>query len=94
MDQTTNIAKISYQNGLFSLPVESADEYPATQSISDNATEIVIPNGVLAENINRSVFATAQDELRPVMNGIYFDLTPDCLASLPATVTSWCATRC
>ena len=33
-----------------------------------------------AANINRSIFATAQDELRPVMNGIYFDLTPECLA--------------
>jgi len=39
-----------------------------------------MPNATLAENINRSIFATAQDELRPVMNGIYFDLTPDCLA--------------
>ena len=80
VDQQVNIAKISYQNGMFSLPVENADEYPATQSISDNATEIVITNALLAENINRSLFATAQDELRPVMNGIYFDLTPDYLA--------------
>jgi DNA polymerase-3 subunit beta len=80
VDQTSNIAKISYQNGLFSLPVENADEYPQAQSISDGANEIVISNALLAENINRSLFATAQDELRPVMNGIYFDLTPDCLA--------------
>jgi len=74
------IAKISYQNGLFSLPIESADEFPMTQPISDYATSISIPNSILAENINRSIFATAQDELRPVMNGIYFDLTPDYLA--------------
>ncbi len=74
------IAKISYQNGLFSLPIESADEFPMTQPISDYASSISIPNSVLAENINRSIFATAQDELRPVMNGIYFDLTPDYLA--------------
>ena len=47
---------------------------------AQNATEIVIANALLAENINRSLFATAQDELRPVMNGIYFDLTPDYLA--------------
>ncbi len=80
VDTQANIAKISYQNGLFSLPIESADEFPLTQSISDAATEIVIPNALLAENINRSLFATAQDELRPVMNGIYFDLTPECLA--------------
>ena len=80
VDQTTNIAKISYQNGLFSLPVESADEYPVQQQVSDGASTIVIANMLLLDNINRSIFATAQDELRPVMNGIYFDLTPDCLA--------------
>ena len=80
VDQQANIAKISYQNGMFSLPVESADEYPVTQTVSDNATEIVIESAVLAENITRSLFATAQDELRPVMNGIYFDLTPECLS--------------
>ena len=80
IDQQTNIAKINYQNGLFSLPIESADEYPVAQQVSDGANAIVISNQLLLDNINRSLFATAQDELRPVMNGIYFDLTPDCLA--------------
>ena len=75
-----NIVKISYQNGLFSLPIENADEFPIPQSVSDTANTITLPNAILAENINRSIFATAQDELRPVMNGIYFDLTTDCLA--------------
>ena len=80
VDQTTNIAKISYQNGLFSLPIENADEFPQPQGLNFAANEIVINNALLAENINRSIFATAQDELRPVMNGIYFDLTPEYLA--------------
>ena len=80
VDQTTNLAKISYQNGLFSLPIENADEYPQPQDMEFAAHEITIPNALLAENINRTLFATAQDELRPVMNGIYFDLTPECLA--------------
>ncbi len=75
-----NIAKISYQNGLFSLPVENADEYPQSQPITEGINTIVMPSNVLADNINRSIFATAQDELRPVMNGIYFDLTPEHLA--------------
>ncbi|MBR1558461.1 MAG: DNA polymerase III subunit beta [Prevotella sp.] len=75
-----NIVKISYQNGLFSLPIESADEYPMAQPVSEGAHIITLPNAVLAENIIRSIFATAQDELRPVMNGIYFDLTTDYLA--------------
>lgn len=80
VDQTANLAKISYQNGLFSLPIENADEYPQPQDMEFAAHEIVIPNALLAENINRTLFATAQDELRPVMNGIYFDLTTECLA--------------
>ena len=79
-NQEQNIVKISYQNGLFSLPIENADEYPMAQSVSESANTITLPNAILAENINRSIFATAQDELRPVMNGIYFDLTSDCLS--------------
>ncbi len=80
VNQDDNLAKISYQNGMFSLPVENADEFPQPQQIGDGATTINIATNVLAENINRSIFATAQDELRPVMNGIYFDLTSEYLA--------------
>ena len=75
-----NLVKITYQNGLFSLPVDNADEFPVAQPVGEFAKSIVLSNAILAENINRSIFATAQDELRPVMNGIYFDLTPDHLA--------------
>ena len=74
-----NAVKISYQNGMFSLPIENADEFPQAQMINEGAHVITISSNLLAENINRSIFATAQDELRPVMNGIYFDLTPECL---------------
>ena len=75
-----NLVKISYQNGLFSLPIDNADEYPVAQPVGDFAKTITLSNAILAENINRSIFATAQDELRPVMNGIYFALTADHLA--------------
>lgn len=80
VNQGENVARISYQNGMFSLPVENADEFPQAQKVGEEATVITISTSLLSENINRSIFATAQDELRPVMNGIYFDLTPDCLA--------------
>ena len=80
VNQEQNIVKISYQNGLFSLPIENADDFPMAQPINEFANTITIPNALLAENISRTIFATAQDELRPVMNGIYFDVNPDCLA--------------
>jgi DNA polymerase-3 subunit beta len=48
VDQTTHLAKISYQNGLFSLPVESADEFPIAQTVGLNASQITISNALLA----------------------------------------------
>ena len=80
INQENNIAKISYQNGMFSMPIENADEFPQAQAVSDGASTISMPSNIMADNLGRSLFATAQDELRPVMNGIYFDLTPECLA--------------
>jgi DNA polymerase-3 subunit beta len=72
--------KILYQNGMYNFTAQNADEYPRTTSVPDGATLLTIDSSTLADNISRSLFATAQDELRPVMNGIYFDLTADCLA--------------
>jgi len=80
IDLEKGLADIQYQNGHFSLPLESAIEFPRPQSVDANATTIEIKASVLAENIGRSLFATGQDSLRPVMSGIYFDLTPECLA--------------
>nr|WP_293583453.1 DNA polymerase III subunit beta [Prevotella sp.] len=72
--------KIVYQNGLYNFTAQSAEDYPHTQSMTDAANSIMIPATVLIDNISRSLFATANDELRPIMNGVYFDLTPDALA--------------
>ena len=72
--------KIGYQNGVYNFTAQSAEAYPRFQSVPDGSTVITIDGGILNESISRSLFATAQDELRPVMNGIYFDLTPECLA--------------
>ena len=72
--------QISYQNGIYKFTTQDADEDPRTQSIPDGANVISVDASVLNDNITRSIFATAQDELRPVMNGIYFDLTPEGLA--------------
>ena len=79
IDLNTLTIKIIYQNGLYNFTAQSADEYPRVQPIPDGATVITIDSQTLADNISRSIFATAQDELRPVMNGIYFDLTPNSL---------------
>lgn len=68
---------VVYQNGKYSVVGQNADEFPQPAMLSDNSVHIGIPAEILLNGINRSLFATADDELRPVMNGIYFDITPD-----------------
>ncbi|MFZ1236277.1 MAG: DNA polymerase III subunit beta [Prevotella sp.] len=80
VDLSKMTIQIHYQNGVYNFIAQNGDEYPITQDIQDGATVISMKSSILNDNINRSIFATAQDELRPVMNGIYFDLTEDGLA--------------
>lgn len=66
--------KVVYGNGMFTLPTDNAAEFPKISDIKADALAFDIPENILQENIARTIFATAQDELRPVMNGIFFDL--------------------
>ena len=70
---------IKYQNGTYNFVGQNAEEYPMAQSVDENVTSITLGAEVLSNGITRSLFATAQDELRPVMNGIYFDLNTESL---------------
>lgn len=71
---------VGYQNGQYQFAAQNAEEYPQTAVIGDDAHAITIDSAVLCDNINRTLFATDNNEIRPVMNGIYFDLASDCLA--------------
>lgn len=56
---------------------QNADEYPQAPALGANAVHVTMGAPVMLAGINRSLFATADDELRPVMNGIYFDITTE-----------------
>lgn len=68
---------VQYQNGKYSLMGQSADEYPQASELNEGGVQVVMGADILTTGINRSLFATADDELRPVMNGIYFDITTE-----------------
>lgn len=80
VDLNTMQTKIMYMNGLYNIVSTPHDEYPQVVPIQEGYKTITISSAQLSENISRSFFATAQDELRPVMNGIYFDMRPDGLS--------------
>lgn len=71
--------EINYQNGNYNFTGQAAEEYPVMQTIDESASVITVDAELLVENLGRSLFATAQDEIRPVMSGVYFDLTTDSL---------------
>jgi len=68
---------VKYQNGKYSLMGQNADEYPQATTLGSNAVHVSMGAMVLMNGINRALFATADDELRPVMNGVYFDITTE-----------------
>ena len=66
-----------YMNGYFAIVGERADEYPAPPTLPSDATVLTMSAPLLLQNINACVFALSDDEIRPVMTGIFFDIEPD-----------------
>ncbi|MFN8211543.1 MAG: DNA polymerase III subunit beta [Bacteroidales bacterium] len=69
---------ISSENGKFSVMGQNGIDFPVLPSIKkDKKSTFTINADVLLSGINRTVFATADDELRPVMGGIFVEASPD-----------------
>ena len=68
---------IFYQNGKYGLVGQNADEYPGAAVLGEGTVSISVPTKILSSGISCSLFATADDEVRPVMCGVYFDFTPE-----------------
>ena len=66
----------SWASGNSVLPYFPADDYPEIKSTGDDALKVVFPAESLVAGIGSTVYATADDEIRPAMNGIFFDLEP------------------
>lgn len=75
-DETLEVY-IYYHNGKYNFIGLKSEEYPKPKDLSETASSITLDSQILLSGINRTVFATADDELRPVMNGIYFDISPE-----------------
>lgn len=70
---------VNWKSGSLSFPGASAVSYPELPEFSNDKCEIALDVDTLVNGINKTIFATADDELRPVMNGIYINLAPNVL---------------
>ena len=67
---------ITSANGTYSFVGANGNEYPEMPvEMGENSFDIAAD--VLLDAVNKTIFCTADDELRPVMNGIYFDLNEE-----------------
>ncbi len=70
---------ITSANGTYSFVGQNGMEYPEMRTDEENINGFAINAGVLLDSINKTIFCTADDDLRPVMGGINFDLKPESL---------------
>lgn len=80
VNMDTFAIKVIYMNGVYNFTAQSGSDFPRLQPLHDGAATILIESKTLSNDISHSIFATANEELRPVMNGVYFDLNQDALA--------------
>jgi len=63
-------------NGKYKLAGHNGDEFPKTPELESPAT-ITLTSDILFNAVNKTLFASGNDELRPVMSGVYFELNSD-----------------
>jgi len=68
--------EISYSNGKSKMVGYKGDDYPKVKEL-ESTQQTSMTAGVLAEAINKTIFATSNDELRPVMGGVFCEMSPE-----------------
>jgi DNA polymerase-3 subunit beta len=76
IDSDSLAVEILSANGKFSIVGHNGEDFPVLPKLGENHHAISLPHDLLLAGINKTLFATADDELRPVMNGIYIELSP------------------
>lgn len=65
--------RINWKSGSLSIPGASAVSYPAIPELNPERKQFRLDVDTLVSGVNKTIFATADDELRPVMNGIFIN---------------------
>lgn len=74
INTATNEVRIVSEKGEFSVPGESAEDYPVQAPLGEGSTELTTKCGLMLDGIVKTIFATANDDLRPVMNCILIEM--------------------
>jgi DNA polymerase III subunit beta len=74
--EDNNTIEISSNSGKYALAYAASEEFPKAVSLEDpSATNV--PAEVLSTAISKTIFAAGNDDLRPVMSGVFFQFSPE-----------------
>ncbi|MBM3439244.1 MAG: DNA polymerase III subunit beta [Bacteroidetes bacterium] len=65
--------EITSDNGKYKVMGENPDNFPK-EPAADDTTGFATSSGALVTAINKTIFAVSNDDLRPAMTGVYFEL--------------------
>ena len=71
-----NTIEINSNNGKYAIAYMSGDEYPKAIVVEDSSN-INIESNVLQNIISSTIFASGNDDLRPVMSGVFFQINSE-----------------
>lgn len=77
IDEQNLSVVVKTDNGNYNFIGMRGDEYPKMPALGDDAATLTMPVEALANGVSKALFATADDDLRPTMTGILFDIKPD-----------------
>ena len=76
INEETLAIEISAVEGKYKITGQNGTDFPKLPLL-ENAANFEIVSSVLATAVNKTIFAAGTDELRPVMSGVFFQLTPE-----------------
>lgn len=74
--------RIEYVNGFVNLPYDDASEFPKASEIGGKYEEKIIKAKNISNAISSVMFAVGEDDLRPVLNGIYMNFVGDAMCAV------------
>ena len=68
--------EISSDYGKYKLVGQNADDFPKSPEI-DSSNQLTVSGAIIGSAIDKTLFATGNDELRPVMSGVFCEFSSD-----------------
>jgi len=74
--EVNNTVEISSNHGKYALAYANGEEFPKTVALEDPSKTIVLGD-ILSSAISKTIFAAGNDDLRPVMSGVFFQFSTE-----------------